>query len=150
MWYKGEATIAFEHHVSRIIEKLIVLLAQYLPGKEDKGKSIVFITPSSEEHNIGLKMMTEVYKAKGYSTYFLGSDIPWSEVVATVLEHKIDVIAISITLKRYLNELEAMINYFRDKTKAKILLGGQVTLDVELGLQKIKPDYLIKSLEDIF
>lgn len=149
LWEKGQISIALEHHITSVIDQIIALLSVYLKRKPSIDKKAVFLTPSNEPHTIGLKMVREVFKAFGWKTYFLGTDLPWIEIVRLVKSEGIDLVVISITLQQNINQTQALVDYVRSNCQTTIMIGGQALHLKNQIIKRIQPDYYTESREDL-
>lgn len=147
LWEKGQISIPMEHHISFTIDKLMFLLSHYIVPKSSNGKTAVFIAPGSESHLLGLKIVKEIFRKYGWKTFYIGKSVPWNSLVNWVKEHQVEIVVISTTIDQNLNQVEAFVNYIREKSQAKILLGGQAYDKNHQFIQQINPDYYMATDE---
>ncbi|HEX5742369.1 MAG TPA: cobalamin B12-binding domain-containing protein, partial [Flavobacteriaceae bacterium] len=80
----------------------------------------------NEHHQIGIKMISDVFEMNGWITYFLGSNTPTTDLIAFAKTISPDFIAISLSIYFHLPELEKTIKSFRAVfPETPILVGGQ-------------------------
>lgn len=150
MWEEGLVSIPMEHHISHIIDQLLILLSPYIKCKEYNGKTALFLAPSNEPHLLGLKIIKETFKKYGWRTLYIGNSVPWSSLRDYILDSKADLVVISTTMVNNTNELEALVNYIRSNTKARTMLGGQAYHENPYILDQIKPDYFANTKDKLY
>ncbi|WP_025719581.1 cobalamin B12-binding domain-containing protein [Paenibacillus sp. 1-18] len=52
----------------------------------------------SEQHEIGLRMLADLFEMDGWDTYYLGANVPDWSLVQAIVSYKADVVAISATM----------------------------------------------------
>ncbi len=125
MWEKGEVSVAFEHHITAIVDNLIAMLSPHINKHDFWDKKALFMTVGNEPHIIGLKMVREIFRFFGWKTYFLGSNVPWQSAINIINAREIDWVCISITSEKNLNSAEAFVQQLREKCNVKVMVGGQ-------------------------
>jgi len=150
MWEAGQLSIPMEHHISHIVDQLLILLSPYISCKKYNGKSALFLAPSNEPHLLGLKIIKETFKKYGWRTLYIGNSVPWSSLRDYILESQADLVVISTTMINNTNELEALVNYIRENTQARVMLGGQAYHSNKFILDQIKPDYFANTKDDLY
>lgn len=138
MWEDGNISIAEEHIASKITEYLIDLSVQYAKQSEPKGKSLLLTCIDKEFHDLGARMVGNLFEIHGWKTIFPGANTPKKEVMNMIANHKPDVVGISFSLYinygRFFELVECISTHFPSQS---ILIGGQ-------GLADDKSDMLLK------
>lgn len=150
MWQTGDISIPMEHHVTHIIDQLIVLLS---PHKEVKGhshKTVALIAPSNEEHLIGLKIIKEIFTAYGWTALFIGNSVPWQSLTNTIINRKIDLVVITSTIPSDQNQVAAMIDHIKSKVKAEVMVGGQAFENNQYNYNHLNADYFILNKDSLY
>jgi methanogenic corrinoid protein MtbC1 len=149
LWEKGEISIAMEHHITAVIDRVLIITSTYTKKKPTIKKKAVFLTLSNEPHLIGVKIVREYFRTFGWKTYFLGTDLPWKEILRLMKSEQIDVICISVTLQQNINQSQAFVEYIRENTKAKVMIGGQALHLKNQIITQINPDYYTDNREEL-
>ncbi|MDP2400825.1 MAG: cobalamin-dependent protein, partial [Actinomycetota bacterium] len=125
LWHAGKISVGQEHYVTAASQ---MIMSQFYPAIMDhpsSGKRIVTACISGEQHELGLRMVSDLLELEGWDTMFLGANTPLSTIPETVLEWKAGLLAISVTLSTHLDKLEQLIQLCRIQTPAtKIMVGG--------------------------
>ncbi len=142
LWDEGKYSIAEEHSATQITLHLINTI---LPKKsvKKKGKSALITCIDKEYHEIGAKMVSNIFEFNGWNTRFLGSSVPAKEILKFIRANKPEFVGLSFNL--YLNLLrlytviESIKKFFPDQ---KIIIGGQAAKQEKKNLLKQFPDLL--------
>lgn len=126
LWEAGKVSVATEHLATAITESLLNLVYPRLFSQPRLGKSAVVTCTANEYHQIGGKMVADVFELNGWRGYFLGANTPPADLLNLVREKQPDVVTLSLTV--YFN-LESLLETAR-KVRAEfpampILVGGQ-------------------------
>ena len=81
LWEKNQISVSDEHLATSVIESLMnELYPNIISDKRTNRKAVVACT-ENELHQIGVKMVADIFELNGWDTYFLGSNVPTNELV---------------------------------------------------------------------
>ena len=145
LWHEGRLSTAVEHYVTKIIQQKLFSVMNQLPVNEF-GPRVLIACPEGETHEIGAQAVAYIAATKGCHVYYLGPDLPSSDLVTFCEAIKPDLVLLSLTeLKtkaaalQQLNELEKLA------TRWPVGVGGQGALAIEDHLRDTK----IELLDDL-
>jgi methanogenic corrinoid protein MtbC1 len=149
LWDHNQMSIPQEHMSTQIIESLISRFAPV--GKSVPNKKVLVTCIDKEFHEIGAKMVSNVFEQAGWKTYYLGASVPAKETIKFVKQIDPEVIALSwslyLNLGRFLEVVDHLTRFFPSK---KILVGGQALAEnSEKILKKYKNVAYIDSLHSL-
>jgi methanogenic corrinoid protein MtbC1 len=149
LWDDNKLSIPEEHMATRIVEYLINRFAPV--GKSNSDKKVVVACIDKEFHEIGAKMVSNIFELNGWKSYYLGASVPNKEILKFVKRIDPDIIALSwslyLNLGRFLEVLDHLTRYFPTK---KILIGGQALSENSNNiLKKYKNIEYIESLDSL-
>jgi len=126
LWEQNKISVAAEHLATAITEGILnSLYSQIIPDKYI-GNKIVLACVDKEEHQVGIKMVADIFEMNGWESFFLGTGFPTSELVKYIEEIKPQLLALSLSVyfnyKRFLSMLNSLKEHFPD---LPILVGGQ-------------------------
>lgn len=126
LWEFNKISVATEHLASAIVETILNDLYLRIKLKDNCNKTILTSCVENEYHQIGIKMISDMFEINGWNTYFLGANTPIGELIDFAKDIKPDFFAVSISIYSHLPILEKMIEEVR-KTfpELPILVGGQ-------------------------
>ena len=126
LWEKNKISVATEHLASALVETLLNEIHPRLDFKGKKGYKVLLSCVENEYHQIGIKMVSDIFESNGWKTYFLGANTPTNELVSFASEIKPDILAISMSIYFHFPNFEKMINTIKNEIPdQKILVGGQ-------------------------
>jgi methanogenic corrinoid protein MtbC1 len=126
LWEFNKISVATEHLASAIVEALLNEMYLNIVSKEKINKTVIVACVENEFHQIGIKMVSDVFEMNGWNTHFLGSNTPSTELVSYIKTINPDILAISLSLYFHLPMLETMIRMVRKEfPNLPILVGGQ-------------------------
>ena len=145
LWHEGRLSIAVEHYVTKIIQQKLFSVMNQLPVNEF-GPRILIACPEGETHEIGAQAVAYIAAARGCHVYYLGPDLPSSDLVTCCETIKPDLVLLSLTdikpeavVLQQLKELESLA------TRWSVAAGGQGARAIEDRLREAK----IELLDDL-
>ena len=150
LWESNKITVATEHLASAVTESLLSELYDKRASINKKNKIAIVACVEKEVHQIGARMVSDVFEMNGWNVFFLGANTPTFELIKFTSEHKPDVIAISVSIFFHIPDLEKLIIEIRKSfPDLLILVGGQAFrkggFDILTKYRKIK--YLSNLVE---
>jgi MerR family transcriptional regulator, light-induced transcriptional regulator len=152
LWEKNTITVAEEHLATASIDYLMTQLRYQLlhPELLKKAPSILLFCLEGEQHSLGLKMVSDVFREYKWNVKFLGSSVPTEEVIKTINKWEPDAIGISVALSPLLPRLKECLKMIAELDRnIDILVGGRVVSLYNLedfGIEKV---HLCNDLKDI-
>lgn len=126
LWETNQITVATEHLATAITEGILNELFEQIITKNKVDKKVVVACVQNEQHQVGIKMVADVFEMKGWESFFLGTGIPTSELVKFIHETKPDILAISLSVYFNFANLLKMLEQLRNEFPAlQIIIGGQ-------------------------
>lgn len=152
LWEYNKISVATEHLASAIVESILNELYKDIVVKEKGSKKVITTCVENEHHQIGIRMVSDIFEMHGWQTYFLGSNTPNAELIDLIELIKPDIIAVSLSLYFNLPKLDSLLKVIHDRfPDSLVLVGGQAFkyggLDLLNTYQNVifKPD--LKSIE---
>lgn len=126
LWEYNKISVATEHLASAISESILNEHYHHIAAQQKINKKVLVACIENEHHQIGIKMISDVFEMNGWITYFLGSNTPTTDLIAFAKTISPDFIAISLSIYFHLPELEKTIKSFSAVfPETPILVGGQ-------------------------
>lgn len=139
-WASGQIAIAQEHLATSVIRSLIGSALQPSAVSID-GPRIIFATPPSEYHELGLMMAALTSLGAGANPYFLGTSLPVDEIVKATEKVGAQFVALSLVTSR-IADAQSVIDELRSllDDSVQIWLGGVAAADISLqsGVEHIE------------
>ncbi len=130
LWQQGELSVADEHRLSEKIRELSLLHAnqEYAanPLPSDSNRRWMGLCAPGEKHEMALLLHSLVLRRSGWNTWYLGIQVPISDLLGSISRFKPQVLAISVTMPENLEGLELYVNQIRTHfgPRPAIIVGG--------------------------
>jgi methanogenic corrinoid protein MtbC1 len=125
-WEMNRISVATEHMATAITENLMIKLQPELFTTERTGKKAVIACVANEYHQVGGKMVADIFEMHGWDGYFVGANTPNAELLRFIESKNPDLIGLSLSIYYNLPELKNTLvkirQYFPD---LPVMVGGQ-------------------------
>ena len=152
MWEYNKISVAVEHMATSITEGLMNELLPEIISLERTNKKIVISSVENEEHQVGGKMVADIFEKNSWDTHYLGANTPTVELVRFCDAVKPDLICLSLSVYANLQFLLKEITAIRALTNVPIIIGGQalIRVGVEVSEKFSNISYLenLEAVED--
>ena len=130
LWQKNEINVAQEHLITAITQNIISAIYPRLLESliiERKGNALV-ACPGNELHELGARMLSDLWEIEGWNVTYLGSNIPADFIVETIKNEDFQVLGLSCSLSFNLRFVKEAVEKVRanNKFKGKIMVGGRI------------------------
>lgn len=100
-WRRGSERVWHEHFATQtvrtIIESLYPAVTLIAAETPPMGATVVLACPPNEQHELGLRMLSDRFELAGYHSVFLGADTPAEEIAAAAIATDAKVIVMSVS-----------------------------------------------------
>lgn len=155
LWQTGSINPAHEHFVSNLFrQKLMVAIDNLMVTDKVNAKKFIVFLPEGEYHELALLFYNYIIKKSGKLVYYLGSSVPFNDLVETGKMVEPDFLFSSITTSM---TKEDITDYFKKLSEAfpfqKIFVTGlqikENTLDLPSNVIKVSsPVHFSQILKD--
>ena len=156
LWQTGSINPAHEHFVSNLFrQKLMVAIDNIVVTESQSAKKFLLFLPEAEYHELALLFYNYLIKKSGRLVYYLGSSVPFGDVVETSKMVNSDFLFTSLTSSLNKNEvIEYLNNLSQTFPFQKIFVTGLQVKEnlIELPSNVLKvssPLDLVETLKDI-
>jgi methanogenic corrinoid protein MtbC1 len=126
LWEENRISVAVEHMATAITEGLMNGLYDRIVSARRTPRKAIVASVTDELHQVGGKMVADVFEMKGWDSYYLGADIPSGELIRLARDLAPDVVGLSMSLYFHLGSLKRMASMLRDQfPDLPIIVGGQ-------------------------
>ncbi|KAF0091475.1 MAG: cobalamin B12-binding domain-containing protein [Fusobacteria bacterium] len=126
LWQRQEISVDKEHYCTSTTQ---VILSQFYPlifSSAKKGAKILTCTVGSELHEMGARMISDLFEFYGWDSIYLGAAVPNEFVLKAIEENKPDLIALSVTMPQHLTICHDLVKAIKAKNiNSKIAVGGR-------------------------
>ncbi|HOJ98596.1 MAG TPA: cobalamin-dependent protein [Termitinemataceae bacterium] len=125
LWQLNQISVAQEHFCSAATQMIMAQLYPMLFKGEVKQKHIIVACVGGELHELGARMVADIFELEGWDSYFIGANTPLRDLLRTITEKKTELVALSVTMTYHLSELKEYIRELhKSSSNLKIMVGG--------------------------
>jgi len=127
LWQTHKISVAQEHYCTAATQIIMSQLYPQIFTTKKNGHKMVAACVPNELHELGIRMVADLFEMDGWETLYLGADTPVQGIIQILNEQKADIIAISATMTFNLKKVPEMIQTVRshpDLNHVKVLVGG--------------------------
>ena len=151
MWEHNKISVATEHLATSITESLMNRVYDKIPAVDSVGKTVIITSIENETHQIGGKMVADIFEMQGWEAIYLGADTPALELADFIEEIQPDLVGLSISVYFHMDTLVKTIELLNKKFKQlPIMIGGQA---FQRGghsiIDRFENTSLVLSLDDL-
>ena len=118
--------MAVEHLASAITERLLSMVEVDTFSAPHIDQSVIIACIADEFHQIGARMVSDVFELHGWNTHFLGANTPVRDLISMIHKKKPDLIVVSVSVYFNIpNLLSALTELRTSFPTIPILAGGQ-------------------------
>ncbi len=126
LWEYNKISVAKEHLATSITEFILNTIYPKIFTSERIGKKAIVACLPNEFHQIGAKMVADIFELNSWDAYFLGSNVPSNDLMNMIADVKPDLIGISMSIYFNISELVKVLNEINNSfTEQRIIVGGQ-------------------------
>jgi len=150
LWENGKISIATEHLASAIIESILNdVYSEVIVCGERANRNVVVATVENEYHQIGIKMVADIFEKFGWNTYFLGANTPAEDLLSFIKDIKPEMVALSMSINIRNSDLDRELKSLRERySYLTIIIGGQGFISGEDEIFKKYPD--VTYIKDLY
>ena len=145
LWHEDRSNTAVEHYVTKIVQQKLFSVMNQLPVNES-GPRVLIACPEGETHEIGAQAVAYIAATKGCHVYYLGPNLPSSDLMTFCEKIKPDLVLLSLTdVKTEAAALQQLKELEQLATRWTVAVGGQGALAIGDRLRDTK----IELLDDL-
>ncbi|MGD2108955.1 MAG: cobalamin-dependent protein [Phycisphaerae bacterium] len=127
MWHRGEISVADEHFGSATTQSVMSLLRPRFAKAKPNRRILVATSTPGDLHEIGLRMVSDLFEIDGWSVIYLGANTPTAALVELLDRRQPNLLALSVSTGLTLRDAGELIETIRGTgniANMKILIGG--------------------------
>jgi methanogenic corrinoid protein MtbC1 len=126
LWHRQIITIDKEHYCTSTTQMALAQFYSTIFSKPRKGLKIITCSVGSELHEMGIRMVSDLFEYNGWDSIYLGAGVPKEALLHAIEEHKPNMIGLSVTMPQHLPLCLEYVIAIREKFKnVKIAVGGR-------------------------
>ncbi len=136
LWHEGRVTVAVEHYVTKVIQQKLFAVMNQLPVNEF-GPRVLIACPEGESHEIGAQAAAYLAAARGCHVYYLGPNLPISELQTFCDRVKPNLVLLSLTERQSDEATSKLLHELKTLSACwRVAIGGQGARVIEHLLER--------------
>lgn len=149
-WQENIISVADEHLATAICDFVVSAAELKRKPKEGVKRKAMVLGPEGEDHYIGLKMVSSLFKEHGWQVQYMGPNLPLDAALESAAAWKPDVIAMSAALAYRLPALKTYSEAFQKlDMKPTIILGGRAVAAADITKLRTEGTLVVKDLPQL-
>ncbi len=126
LWHTAEITVDTEHYCTSVTQMAMAQMYDHLFDGERKNKTILSVCPGMELHEMGARIVTDLFENHGWDSIFLGAAVPVDYILDSVRENHPDLVTLSVSMPQHLMDCEKAVREIKQEfPDIKIAVGGK-------------------------
>lgn len=113
LWQLSKISVAHEHFITAATQLIMAQLYPYIFTSTNKEKRIIVSCVEGELHEIGARMVADIFEMEGWSSYYFGANTPIKSVLDSINNFNPQILAISTTMTY--NDFQFIISFCYDR-----------------------------------
>ena len=125
LWHQGRLNVAVEHYVTKLIQQKLFSVMNQMPVNE-YGPRVLIACPEGESHEVGAQAVAYIAATRGCQVYYLGPNLPYSDLLAFCERINPDLVLLSLTEIKSDEAARQLVQDFQSLSKQwSVAIGGQ-------------------------
>lgn len=103
LWHKHTITVDVEHYCTATVQAILAEFYPIIFATPRKGMTVLACSVGSELHELGVRMVSDVFEYHGWDSIYLGAAVPPDAIVHSIEENKPDLVVLSVTMPHHLH-----------------------------------------------
>jgi methanogenic corrinoid protein MtbC1 len=149
-WLHNRITVAQEHYVTAATQMVLTEFYPQLLERPKNGRRVIIACIGSELHELGARMVSDLFEDAGWDSIFLGAAVPEEALLATIGAEKPEVCALSVALQQGVAECAALVAKIRKSyPQVMIAVGGHAFVNLTSAADFVGADFLSTSVTEL-
>ncbi|HUT02131.1 MAG TPA: cobalamin-dependent protein [Phycisphaerae bacterium] len=151
LYRSNDISLITEHMATRINRMLADQLHGFLPRQPKTGQRMVVSCGTGEGEELGAQIIADLFEARGWAIWFLGSGVPNDEILEFVGKIKPDILCVFGTQPSGVPDTRRLIDLIRGVgvcSEMQILVSGGVFNRAEGLAEEIRADLFAPTVTD--
>ena len=115
-----------EHYCTSVTQMAMSQMYPQLFSSERKNRRILCACPGTELHEMGSRMVADLFENDGWDSTYLGAAVPVDAMLQSIGEQTPDLVALSVTMPQHLMTCRDLVDAIRAAFPTlKIAVGGK-------------------------
>lgn len=126
LWHTGKITVDAEHYCTSVTQTAMSQMYSEIFEAKRKNKTVLCACPGAELHEMGARIVADLFASDGWDSIFLGAAVPETYMIASIRENQPDLLTLSVSMPQHLIDCQQIVLRVREEfPKVKIAVGGK-------------------------
>ena len=126
LWHNAKITVDTEHYCTSVTQMAMAQMYSILFDGERKDKTVLCACPGMELHEMGARIVADLFANDGWDSIFLGAAVPSDYIISSVRENRPNLLTLSVSMPQHLMTcLETIESVRREFPEVRIAVGGK-------------------------
>ena len=151
LWHKNKISVDKEHYITSATQTAMSQFYPLIYSKTEKnGYLLLSCAVGSELHEMGIRMVSDLFEYNGWDTIYLGAAVPKADILNAIEENRPDLIALSVTMPPHLMLCKEIVDSVRELyPKVLIAVGGRAFTTTEKIWEKWNVDVYTEDAQQL-
>lgn len=151
LWQNRTISVGQEHYSTAVTQYIMSILYDKIFTKKRSQYKMIGICVGDELHEVGIRMVCDIFEMKGWDSYYLGASVPLASILSEIDTINPNVLALSVTINSGMGKCIEIINKVKSAyPDVKIIVGGRAfNIDSELWEKIGANGYSFNAIEAI-
>lgn len=126
LWHQNKISVDQEHYITSVTQLVLSQFYDEIFQTEKNDLNLLSCCIGSELHEMGARMVSDIFEYNGWNTVYLGASVPKKALLKAIENHQPNLITLSVTMPQHLvlckETAEAIKKEF---PKIKVAVGGR-------------------------
>jgi DNA-binding transcriptional MerR regulator len=128
LWQVNTIEVVHEHFFSNLYREFLINKIDKLESTDDNNKNVLLFLHEEEQHEFSILLFYYLFKSKGYNCYYMGQNLPLSNLDFTVKKLNPEYIISTSIAQINENQFQSFINHLTEHVKnSKVIISGYQT-----------------------
>ncbi len=127
LWQYNKISVAQEHYCTAATQVIMSRLYSHVFSERHRGQILVTACAPGEIHELGMRMVADVFEMEGWDTYHLGANLPAAALVDYVAQCRPTLVGLSATMTFHLEAIAALVRALhasQETRGVRVMVGG--------------------------
>lgn len=126
LWHTAEITVDTEHYCTSVTQMAMAQMYDVLFQGARTDKTILCVCPGMELHEMGARIIADLFENHGWDSIFLGAAVPVDYILESVKENEPDLVTLSVSMPQHLMDCEEAVRQIKQQfPDIKVAVGGK-------------------------
>lgn len=126
LWHSAQITVDAEHYCTSVTQMAMAQMYDALFAEARNQKTVLCACPGMELHEMGARMVADLFAAAGWDSIFLGAAVPVDYILESIRENRPNLLTLSVSMPQHLMDCQAVVERTRKEfPEIKIAVGGK-------------------------